>query len=236
VILRRLDGKRFSEVLPLWADETVCLLGGGPSLTSEQIVRVREAHERGDVRCIAVNDCYLVAPFADVLYFADVAWWRWHVEGVEKPALGINAQEVRKRFDSFRGQRCSIQAGVTLIQDERVHFLRNKHYPHHGTGLSLERDAIVTGRNSGFQALNVAILAGAKRILLLGFDGRPALDGRAHWHGGHPKPPHPAAWKAIVGSFDAAEREIQKAGVEVINCSATSQIGFRKMAIEDALP
>lgn len=234
-ILRRLLGGPCSEVLREWEGRTAVLMGGGPSLTADQVAMVREARARDRIRCIAVNDAYLLAPFADLLYFADAAWWRWHTEGIEKPALNLNAMEVSARFEAFAGERCSLHSSARSVPDERVHFLRNKDYPHHGDGLSLEQDAVVSGKNSGFQALNVAVLAGAKRILLLGYDGGPAINGASHWHGGHPRPPHPAAWKIIRLSFAVAERQIHAAGVLVINCSPSSQIGFRRMALDEAL-
>lgn len=43
--------------------------------------------------------------------------------------------------------------------------------------------AIGDGGNSGFQAFNLALAFGARRVVLVGFDMR--LDEGVHWHGPH---------------------------------------------------
>ena len=235
-ILRRLPASRFSEVLPGWADETAVLLGGGPSLTLDQVALVQTAHDAGKVRAIAVNDSYLWAPWADVHYAADSHWHRWHTDGIAKPLLGLSAAQVRQRWASFAGQKCSIENTGANITDDAVHMLRNKHFPLHGQGLSLDPGALVTGRNSGYQALNLAILSGAKTVILLGFDGKPGVDGKTHFFGEHPRPTPAAAYEEYRRAFSAGEAAIKAAGVVVRNCSPGSWIdSFEKMSLEEAL-
>jgi len=231
MILRHLPGSRFSEVLPAWVGETVVLLGGGPSLTLEQVEMVRAA----DVRCIAVNDAYLVAPWANVQYAADAHWHRWHTEGIAKPMLGLTAADVRARWLGFQGQKCSIQDSGGSDLGPSVHIMRNRDHPGRSMGLSLDPQFLVTGFNSGFQSLNLAVLAGAKRILLVGFDGQPT-DGRDHFHGSHPRPTPPAAYPLYRQAMSAAENALITAGVEVLNCSPGSAINsFPKVQLETAL-
>lgn len=236
MILRRLPDSRFSEVVREWAGETCVILGGGPSLTLAHVERVREAHEAGMVRCIAVNDAYLWAPWADVLYAADAQWHVWHSAGTPKYQIGFTAAQVRERFAAFKGQKCSIQSQVENIKDDRVHILRNANGTLHGFGLSADPRALITGRNSGFQALEVAILAGTKVDILLGFDGQPTTDGRTHWSGGHPLPTPPDAYQHYRKSFSEAEYAIKAVGVKVINASPGTGIDqFEKMEIDEAL-
>ena len=217
--LHRLPDSRFSEVSRAWEGGICVLLGGGPSLTLQQVAKVRVAHH---ARCIAINNCYLLAPWADICYFADSAWWRVHSVGQE--------------FRDFAGQKCSIQDSMTKIDDDSVHILKNRDFPHHGSGLSLDPQAIVTGRNSAYQAMNLAVLAGAKTIILLGIDGRPAKDGRSHWHSGHARPTPVAAYEEYRRAFSAGENEIKAAGVRVINCSPGSAVdSFEKMELPQAL-
>jgi len=222
VILQRNDFDRFSRVLRGWAGDTVVLLGGGPSLTIEQVQAVYARHAADELRCIAINDSYLLAPWADVLYAADPRWHGWHA--------------VRESFKSFGGLKCSIQnPGADLFSDS-VHVLRNRDHPYHGSGLSLDPDAISTGRNGGWQALNIAILAGARKVVLLGFDGKPAADGKTHFHAGHPTPTPLAAYEEYRRAFSAGENAIKAAGVRVINCSPGSAIdSFEKLTLEEAL-
>lgn len=233
MILRRYEG-RYSEVLPGWKGETAVLLGGGPSLTLEQVAHVEAAHLIGKCRAAAVNDAYLVAPWADLLYAADSHWWRWQAEARAKP--GFPSARVREIFEAFAGERCSISNSGANIADERVHLVKNAHGSVKGFGLSLDCRRVVTGWNSGFQALNVAVLAGAKKIALLGFDGAPAKDGRTHWHGGHPRPTPAAAFPLYAQAMSHAERQLADAGVRVVNCSPGSAIdAFPKMDIREVI-
>lgn len=237
MILKHNEHDRFSSVLREWEGGTAVLLGGGPSLDKSQAALVRKAHGSSKCHVIAINDSYLLAPWADVLYAADSRWWDWHAAGIAKPLLNLTAGQVRERYESFSGERCSIQYSGANITDKRVHILRNKTFPDHGVGLSLDQGALVTGRNSGFQGINLASLAGAKRIILLGIDGKIADDGRSHFHGGHPSPtPFSLFFEQMRKTFSAAERAIKEAGVEVLNCSPGSAIdSFPKMKLEAVL-
>jgi hypothetical protein len=184
------------------------------------------------IRTIAVNSSFLWADFADVLYAADSHWWRWMHDGIDYPKIGVNAEEVRRRYAAFRGQRCTIQSSGGNVADESVHMLKNKG----DKGLSLDPEALVTGRNSGFQAMNLAVLAGAKRIVLLGFDGAPQHDGREHFHGPHPRPTPSAAYPLYRQAMSAAENPLIDSGIEVVNCSPGTQIdSFPKARLEDVL-
>lgn len=223
-ILERIDGERFSKVNAVWDGGVAVLIAGGPSLNAEQVELVRIAHLKNTVHCIAVNDAYLLAEFADISYFADHHWWRWHTDGIAMPLLGLRADQVCARWAAFAGQKCTIENSGQNVTDEAVHILKNAHGKIHGVGLSSDPRALVTGRNSGFQALNLAILAGAKKVILLGFDGRVGADGKTHWFGGHPRPTPSAAYPLYRQAMLAAVRDIDATGVRVINCSPGSAI------------
>lgn len=234
-ILRRIPGERFSEVLPAWRGQTVVLLGGGPSLTVAQVQQVAAAHEIGRVRCIAVNDSYLLAPWADAHYAADAHWHAWHAEGIEKPKLKLTAAQVRAAWLRFAGEKCTVQNSGGTVKDERVHVLRNKNFPYYSMGLSVDPRVLVTGRNSGFQALNLAVLAGAVVVLLLGFDAREGQL-ESHWHGGHPRPMPVAVYEVFRRSFREAVDALEDLGVRVVNCSPNTAINsFERLSLVEAL-
>lgn len=93
---------------------------------------------------------------------------------------------------------------------------------------------IRTGGNSGYQALNLAVLLGASRIILLGYDMRGS-----HWHGDHPKrlanPKESdfAAWRA---RFATTLPDLARAGVEVLNCSRDTALEcFARARLEDVI-
>jgi len=239
MILRRLPDSRFSTVERLWAGHTAIILGGGPSLTQDQFDTVRESCTRPDVHAIAINASYLKAPWAELLYFADAKFYDWHRLGVAMPGLGMDAAAVRNAFRSFPGQRCSILHNVGRIDDDSIHLLRNLH----GTGntrgadlISLDPEKIATGRNSGYQALNISILAGAAKVLLLGFDGSVDQGGATHWHGGHPKATPNSAYEMYRRAFSEGEKAVKETGVRVLNCSPGTKItAFDRAELRQAL-
>jgi hypothetical protein len=86
------------------------------------------------------------------------------------------------------------------------------------------------------QSLNIATLAGAKEVILLGLDGRPAEDGRQNFHGGHPWPTPQAFYEAMRKGFSAVEHDLEASGVRVVNASPGSAIdSFPKMGLAEAL-
>lgn len=232
---------RFSRVQPEWVGLPVIIIGGGPSLTREQIEIARQACATGRCKAIAINDAYLWADWADILYAADSSWWADHARGIPKPMLRLSAAEVRERFEAFGGDRCSIQNSGTNIEDARVHLLRNAKVDSngrgiHSDGLSRNPDALVTGSHGGWQALNLAVLAGTKTPILVGFDGQVAKDGRTHWSGGHPQPTPEAAYAVYRKSFSMGEADLKAAGIRVLNASPGTAIDtFPKMDLQAAL-
>ena len=173
-----------------WPGRTVVCLGGGPSLTPADVDTVR-----GWAPVIAINDAYRVAPWADVLYACDDKWWAWH-QGVA----------------TFAGAKYALDAKATRWPGVQV--LRNAGEK----GLELDPTGLRTGRNSGYQAINLAVHVGAARIVLLGYDMSPAPDGRTHWFGDHPdKAPSPYA--LMRTAFDTLVAPLAAAQVEVLNCS-----------------
>lgn len=88
--------------------------------------------------------------------------------------------------------------------------------------------------NSGAACIAMAAQAGAKRIIMLGYDCQKT-GGKAHWHGDHPRQ---------LGNANSINRWIPKfqelakdhRHVEIINCSrATALECFPRMELEDAL-
>ena len=102
-------------------------------------------------------------------------------------------------------------------------------------GLSSDPSLIHQGGNSGYQALNLAVLLGAARILLLGYD----MGGRGHWHGNHPpglRNPPESQLSEWAGQFHAAAADLDRLGIECINCSReTALTCFPRARIEDVL-
>lgn len=130
---------------PIWPDETVFILGGGPSLPIERLPELR-----GRGKIIAVNNAGFVAPWADILFYADNRWLLWN----------------RERLDTFEGMAVVTRSPDVLTSDP-ILYLDYKPFK-----LSHNPEA-VGGLCGGSSAINLAYLLGASRIVLLGFDYRP---------------------------------------------------------------
>jgi hypothetical protein len=94
----------------------------------------------------------------------------------------------------------------------------------------------MTGRNGGYQAMNLAVHFGAKRQLLVGFDMR-AREGKSHWFGDHPTKSGPDIYaNVMLPAFPTIVEPLKVLGVEVINCTPGSALTcFPMMSLEDAL-
>lgn len=102
----------------------------------------------------------------------------------------------------------------------------------------MEQAGVVgSGGNSGFQALNLALQFGARRIILVGYDLN--LVGGVHWHGHHAaRLNNPTALNLMrwAERLDRQAAAIAALGVEVLNTSPTSALeAFPKVPLEDAL-
>jgi len=177
----------------LWPESTVVCLAGGPSLTAEDVDACR-----GRAHVVAVNDAYRLAPWADVLYGSDAAWWRVH-QGVP----------------NFQGLKYSI-----WVSGQRwpagVHVLRNAG----SDGLEADPHALRSGRNSGYAAINLAVHLGARRIVLLGYDLQLGPDGKTHWFGDHPSSlTRSSPYAHFLAKFQTLPAPLQALGIEVVNCS-----------------
>jgi hypothetical protein len=101
-------------------------------------------------------------------------------------------------------------------------------------GLSRDPTFIHTGKNSGYQAMSLAVNWGAKRLILLGFDFQRS-GGRTHWHGDHPRGMgNGGQYPNWVRAMDALARDLERAGVEVVNCTRKTAIRcFPQKRIEE---
>jgi hypothetical protein len=215
-----------------WERMTVVCIASGPSVTQQQLEIVRRARERDAVRVIVVNDMYLVAPWADVLYFADDKWWRWQLQGVAKswPWAKFGTDDVKKAFAGFAGQKVTIEH-PTMATGPDIFTLKKDG----ADGLSEKQNAIRTGSNSGFQAMNIAALSGASRILLVGYDLR-YIGGRTHSHNGHSAKENESVYMAYAQRFSTLERPMEKLGIDVANCTPGSAVKtFRTSTLEAEL-
>jgi hypothetical protein len=153
------------------------------------------------------------------MYGCDERWWLAH-----------------KGATDFAGERWSSHTNAEVNDKRECHarFGLSIVYGEHGKGFSTDQNKIHYGSNSGFQAINLAILMGATRIALVGFDWQQ-VDGKSHFFG-----EHPAGWAAPqFRTFNAEIEYAAKhlpAGVEVYNCTPGSALRAFPMRSIDDLP
>lgn len=195
-------------VKKLWPGETIVCIGTGPSLTQADVDYVR-----GKARVLAINDAFKLALWADALYGCDGQWWEWN-----------------KGARDFKGMKF----GMTV---RKGHFRDVVRMRNAGTkGLCLEPDGLCTGRNSGYQAINLAVHFGAARILLLGYDMSRDRNGRSHFFGEHPKRANPSPYPAFRQLFPTLVKPLAALGIEVINCTRRTELTtFPCVPLEEAL-
>lgn len=190
----------------LWPAETVVCIASGPSLTREDVEAVR-----GRARVIVVNRSIELAPWADVWYAADARFWKWAHRG------DADWADVKRIAGAYAGLKFTVTVestkwpGVTLLGRGPSH------------GLSLDPLKLCLGGNSGYQAINLAVLMGAARVILLGYDMRVGTRGRQHWHADHPMK-QASPYSTFQQAYPTLVAPLKAAGVEVLNCSRDTAI------------
>ncbi len=100
------------------------------------------------------NNAYQLAPYADLLYGCNYAWWQHYWQDVKDlPAEKWTVN--RDAADEF---------GINWIAEKNA------------PGLSTDPDVIHHGHGSGYSLVSMAYRAGAERIVLLGYDLKYARD------------------------------------------------------------
>lgn len=189
---------------PSWSDRPVFIVGGGPSLKGRDLSML---HERG--RVIGVNRApeFLVC---DAAFSLDKRFARrFHAKLLAWAAAGIEVY-LAMPID-MPGP-----AIPTATYLKRVS----------GDGCTRDPGEIKHGLNSGYGAVQLAALKGARDIYLLGYDMVDPGEGSVHWHSGY-------EWQGSRGSvrcypdwarrFHALAAELPP-GVQVTNCNPRSAI------------
>ena len=210
-------------ISPEWLDEPVIVAASGPSLTASCARECRLARWLHGWRVLAVNDACKALPWADAMYAADISWWRTH-EG----AKGFNGIKYTSHSDAS-SQFCDDK--TELIREFKDLHLVNAHP---GKDFSTNQQYINYGEqaHSGFQAVNLALLLGAKCVVLVGFDYR-FIDGKSHFFGDHPyglSQFEESKFRELACAFNTAPCS------KIVNATPGSRItAYPQVSLDDAL-
>lgn len=188
----------------------VFVIGGGPSLKGFDWTLLR------DEITIGVNSAYtLGAEIIKTCFFAD------------KKFFDAFKQEL-EQYSANGGEVYSACECLAAFQD--APYIKILPRAHSG----LHHEAVGFGGNSGCASVNLALILGARRVFLLGFDCRPPV-GESHWHECY-KDKVGAAWetrrpdlfaKFMRGWYDVhRDLPLKFPGCEVINLGPDSAIPF----------
>lgn len=188
----------YGEVTGDWSDREVFVIGAGPSLEGFDFTVL-------DGYTIGANKSAIVAN-TDCMYSLD---WKfgleYHDEILKYPGeiyFAVMGKHVTK-----------YNPNITYLQSHRE-----------GTLSTNPKETV--GLNSGYGALNVAVLKNAKKINLLGFDMK--LGSKKHFHGGY-------KWDGSKGaSYNAWARRFKfaKQTIEELELDVTNYIGPQGSGLE----
>lgn len=204
----------------------VVVAATGPSLTAEVAAKVRRARWPSEkCRVVAVNDAYRLLPYADILYACDERWWGLHIDSIRQTFHG-ERWTTHEENSGGNGQHVNDKRALA---DAGLNFVRGRD----GDVFSADPSTIHYGSNSGFQAVNLALLKGATRVILVGFDMR-LVGGARHFFGDHPAPLHNRSdYRDFIVPFRTAAKGCT---VPIVNATAGSAMDcFPMVDLEAAL-
>lgn len=207
-----------------WDGQVAVCIASGPSLNEHDTAYIHNMRKRDKCRVIAVNNNYIRAPWADHLHACDKNFFDWHmINGAFKT---LDIPMITTMSNELSGDMIKMGVKVLLKGQDG--------------GLVMDGDnTIAAGNSSGYQAINIAALYGARRILLIGYDcGATVKDNvcKTHWFGNHPQPTDPSVFTEQLAWYKTMPKALDRHGIGVINCSVETAIDcFPRAHLEDML-
>ncbi|MFP4018064.1 MAG: class I SAM-dependent methyltransferase [Bacteroidales bacterium] len=220
----------------MWQNRDVYIIGGGSSVplqfgVPEDIIRKVEKGELPvsvyspymkaihDKPVIGVNMAFKLGDWIDICFFGDKSFY--------------DKNGIEKELEEFKGLKVGGHRfyNSDAMKEKGIHCLlrSKKRY-----GISDTPDTICWNGNSGAAAISIAVHAGAKRIILIGFDMYVSKT-HSHWHNLYGKSKTPP-FKNHMKGFSQIAQDAEKIGVEIYNVSLHSSIPhFPKVKIDDIL-
>jgi len=205
----------------MWKGETAIVIGGGPSLIGMDLCLPYPGLERyfDRNRVIGVNSACYFGPSIDVCFFGDAKWY-WH-----------NRDYLQKEFS---GLMVTVNARVPgrepgVENEPNVNVIRRGG----SRGVLFDGDAICWNKSSGGAAINLAVLFGAKRIVLLGYDMKRGGGMKNfiphHWESTNSNP-----YEGMMMTMEHLKTFTDKRGIEILNATPGSALNvFPKVNLHE---
>lgn len=182
-----------------------------------------------DQKVIGTNAAFLLGNWITMEIFCDSNFFRFYYRQLaEFPGLVVTDKRDLSNPPGYADKY------KTLKRDMRA-------------GLSKNPDTLCWNENTGTAAINLALLLGVKRILLLGYDMNFEINRRDYvrdrWHKAerthlYPKPTSVKLLEKWVRKLEVVAREAEKKfpGVEIVNVNPDSGIPYwKKASLKDVL-
>jgi len=201
-----------------WENETALIIAGGLSIEGLDPESLQVDGWFPNI--ITINDSWRLFPRADVFYFQDTTWWRnqerMNRRAIKFPICFHDTYSAAFRREPFESR------WITANRDFDAHpFIRSLKLTGQ-TGFDPDPGCIRHGKNSGYQAIHLAVHFGVKRILLLGYDMRDDAK-RFHWHHEQRSGTYANTIKnKFLPNFPTLVEPLQARGIEVVNCTPDS--------------
>jgi hypothetical protein len=192
----------------IWEGSDATVIGGGPSLSSFDWGLLQGKNT------IGCNTAFTLGPeICKVCFFGDKSWF--------------------SRFeDELKDFQGIVVTNHTLFQGQHPSWLKAMRR----WGRGLHRDGIGWNKNSGAAALNLALLFGAKRVFLLGFDMKPTQENKPNWHDRAFEEPKADVYDGFLHAFKRVADDLPRVfpGCEVFNVTDDSRLDvFPKVSLAD---
>ena len=228
------------QVPRIWEGGDVWIIGGGPSVPKQFDIpdKIIQSVVRGtspsvyspymsllhDKHVIGVNVAYMIGDWIDLVFFGDSGFLlKYQVE-----------------LANYQGLKVSCHPKANDVS--WIKFLpRDKS---HAQGISSNPMRVSWNGNSGAAAISVAAHAGAKRIILLGFDMKVNETANQHWHDVYGKTKAPVdkrkprrmPFHRHLRGFPQIARDAKQMGIEILNACPDSAIEcFTKVTAKEIL-
>ena len=193
-----------------WKDRDVYIIGGGDSLRTFEFDLLKP-------ECtIGCNDAYTLGEsVCKICIFGDMKWFNIH----------------RFELMKFKGLIFTSHHELLRTREEWIWTIERQ-----PKGLSLTK--LCWNKSTGANAINLALILGAKRVYLLGFDCKLSSDNKPNWHDHIINPPNAEVYKRFNESFNVLKSFLPRKfpGREIINITDDSNLdAFPKIGIKEWL-
>ena len=210
----------FKPNLTMWEGQDAFVIGGGPSLSSFDWDVLKN---RNTIGC---NDAYqLGSEICKVCVFGDEGWFN-----------GIPSSRYKghkSRLEKFTG--IVVTNHPLFVSASTPSWVRVMGRQERGLAWRGDDWMLGFGFNTGIAAVNLALLFGARRVYLLGFDMDLGQTGEANWHVNEVDMPTASVYTRFLSGFFYVKRDLERyfPGREIINLTDRSKLDlFPKVSLK----